>query len=135
MNARRPLACLLTALALMSQACLPLLHAQSWAGSHNAGLLFAFCGEVSPALLAKARAVAPAGLTPAQPTTNASLDCPLCLLLHALGGALALAALGLLLTPNRRVSAGSPYTAAQRSGVHQAYRARAPPALRLLQPI
>lgn len=132
MNPRRYIATALFALALLSQALLPLLHAQMFARQSGSGLAFAFCGQASPALLAQARSIMPAQIASAlaQPSASTPADCPLCLVVHALGGMMLAVAIALFLmlwqgrTHRCAARAGTPHLAAPRR-----YLSRAPPAL------
>lgn len=72
-------------LALFAQLVLPMAHAQSWAARNGDPLLFAFCGQISPAAIEAARRDLPpellAGLA-ADPESAEALSCPLCLAVH-----------------------------------------------------
>ena len=79
------MASILLVLALLAQASVPLLHAQNWARMQNdGGLSYAFCGTVSPVLLAKMKAVAPPGLYAQGAPAQTAQDCKLCLIMGAL---------------------------------------------------
>lgn len=83
---------LIGALALIGQLLLPITHAQSWARANGNPLLYAFCGQISPALVEQLRRTALPDIRPgwsnkADHDTLAKLSCSLCGALH--GGHLA----------------------------------------------
>lgn len=129
----RPSIVALLGFALLAQASLPLVHAQNWARSQNdGGLSYIFCGNVSPLLLAKMKAVAPPGLYAQSSAVNAQQDCNLCLVVSALGAMLAGLALVLLFagrgnTPHIDARTGAAYASALRG-----FYPRGPPRLSLL---
>lgn len=79
---------LISALALIGQLLLPIAHAQSWARANGHPLLYAFCGQISPALVEQLRRTAlpdirPGWLNNADHGTLAKLSCSLCGALHS----------------------------------------------------
>lgn len=129
-------ALILLVMALLAQASVPLLHAQNWARMQNdsglGGLAYAFCGTVSPALLAKMKSVAPPSLYQQLAQPQAQQDCKLCLIIGALGAMLGALALVLLLHVQLagRVTVWRP-RAAFIAGL-RGFQARAPPRLSLI---
>ncbi len=129
----RPSIIALLAVALLAQASLPLIHAQNWARTQNdSGLSYAFCGKVSPLLLAKMKAVSPPELYGQSTASATAQDCRLCLVVSALGAMLGSLAVVLLLagfagTPQSVTRPGSVFAVAVRG-----FDARAPPRLFLL---
>ena len=128
---RRPLRILpslLIILALISQLVTPTLHASNWARHNGEGLLYAFCGTVSPALLAKMRSIAPEGLL--EGSDNLKTQTSLCLSMGSLAGSFILAAIFVLLLFQRQTALGAglriePSAARLRAP----YQSRAPPCL------
>lgn len=86
---RSPYPVWLGVFALLVQLMLPNAHAQSWARENGAPLLFAFCGQLSPGLLARLRESTPPELWTSAGTADDSVPpaCPLCKAVH--GGHLA----------------------------------------------
>lgn len=96
-------------LALIGQLLLPLLHAQQWAERAGDGRLAIFCGELSPALLAKlVDSPVPEILKQFQGNhgKSARLACALCAPVH--GGHLAAAGTAALLLPRVKHSVTLP---------------------------
>ncbi|ORE85901.1 hypothetical protein ATO7_11428 [Oceanococcus atlanticus] len=121
----RSLPSLLIILALISQLVTPTLHASNWAKHNGDGLLYAFCGTISPALLAKMRDIAPPGLVAADDTHPGQLE--LCLSLGSLASAFVLA-IALVLYLLRVSSHAVPPRDIPRSmRTWAAYQSRAPP--------
>ncbi len=80
------LGALLSVLALIGQLLLPMSHAQSWAARNGDPLLYAFCGEVSPTLVARMQLALPAevlaGLQKRDHALPSDLSCSLCASMH-----------------------------------------------------
>jgi hypothetical protein len=77
---------LLSVVALLGQWLLPMAHAQAWATRNGDPLLYAFCGDISPALLEKIQAsTLPELLKQRQGDHEklAKLSCNLCVGMHA----------------------------------------------------
>lgn len=77
---------LLSLLALMGQWLLPMAHAQAWAKRNGDPLLYAFCGDLSPALLEKIQASTLPELLKQRQSDHeklAKLSCNLCVGMHA----------------------------------------------------
>lgn len=124
----RNFAAVLVALAVFSQLITPTLHASNWARHNGEGLLYAFCGTVSPALLAKMRSIAPEGLL--EGSDNLKTQTSLCLSMGSLAGSFILAAIFVLLLFQRQTALGAglriePSAARLRAP----YQSRAPPCL------
>ncbi len=120
----------LALLALLAQASVPLLHAQNWARMQNdGGLSYAFCGTLSPVLLAKMKAVAPPGLYAQGAPAQTAQDCKLCLIMGALGAMLGALVVALLVAAHRPAHppGGSPTDGFALE--HALFQARAPPVL------
>ncbi|MDP9141640.1 MAG: DUF2946 family protein [Pseudomonadota bacterium] len=127
---RNPFAVWLGILAVLAQLVLPAAHAQSWAKRNGDPLLYAFCGQVSPALIQQLRAVsAPELLQDIERAHRASnsLSCDLCTAVH--GGHLASAPAAqppvlLVEHPPQRINAEPAFVPAQ---IAFAFQARGPP--------
>ncbi len=122
----RTLACLLVALAVLSQLVTPTLYASNWAKHNGEGLLYAFCGTVSPALIAKMSDIAPPGLLPFDNSNHAQTE--LCLSVGILAGSFVLAAVFVLLLFQHRPSIRPALRPAPDLRLARtAYQSRAPP--------
>lgn len=114
------------ALAVFSQLVTPTMHASRWAQSSGQGLLYAFCGTLSPALIAKMREIAPEGLLDHGDTPAAQTE--LCLSIGSLASAFILASvLVLLLFLQRPQPCKLLRPAPSASRRCPAYHSRAPP--------
>ena len=129
MNCRsRNFAAVLVALAVFSQFITPTLHASNWARHHGDGLLYAFCGTVSPALLAKMRSIAPEELL--EGSESLTSQTTLCLSMGSLAGSLILAAVFVLLLFQRQTTLGASLRIAPSDvRLRAPYQSRAPPCL------
>lgn len=77
---------LLSVVALLGQWLLPMAHAQAWAQRNGDPLLYAFCGDLSPALLEKIQASTLPELLKQRKSDHeklAKLSCNLCVGIHA----------------------------------------------------
>ncbi len=122
----RNFAAVLVALAVFSQLITPTLHASNWAKHNGDGLLYAFCGTLSPALLAKMRSIAPDALL--ERSDNPQTQTELCLSMGTLAGSLILAAVFVLLLFQRQTRLGTqPRLAHCAARPCSPYQSRAPP--------
>ncbi len=117
-------------LAVLAQLLLPAAHAQSWAKRNGDPLLYAFCGQVSSALVQQQRAIsAPELLQDIERAhrANSAPSCDLCSTVH--GGHLAGAPATQLprLSPELAPRRGTAEPAFVPSLVAFAYQARGPP--------